>query len=356
MYRHMWKRSLIETMDTRLSEPASTIGANDIRHSLNENGGGELEALSKWEHGKLRISGRFLHAMEQLVGPRNKGGSGHPGYYVYTPFIIDEPSNGDINKETAEPVMVMVNRGWIPEKYVDQAKRRQMHAAALPEGRYGVFGMLRQCKYYQPSEFGLGWMLNPVRRNDSDEDTSSRGALVNYYKPAESDTKGGDSGAVNSFWLWVDLEKMATLVREQLDAFGKVLGIPRQPRILKTYFIEEVLDMGDDNNDGSAGGYKDDLINEMMKWHYDEQTYEKDMNMPAVLSNIRSLHSVQSDPKMFYGKPIIGPPQLNVPDKHLGYVYTWYSLGAVLSAMIYFVRMLRVKPVYLARKRNAPKQ
>lgn len=42
------------------------------------------------EHQRITVRGRFLHAWEQLVGPRNRGGPGKHGYYVYTPLLTED--------------------------------------------------------------------------------------------------------------------------------------------------------------------------------------------------------------------------------------------------------------------------
>jgi cytochrome oxidase assembly protein ShyY1 len=42
------------------------------------------------EHRRIRVQGRFLHDYELLVGPRNKGGAGRMGFYVYTPLQLKD--------------------------------------------------------------------------------------------------------------------------------------------------------------------------------------------------------------------------------------------------------------------------
>jgi cytochrome oxidase assembly protein ShyY1 len=93
--------------------------------------------------------------------------------------------------------------------------------------------------------------------------------------------------------------------------------------MVTSLFAEEVLDIGE-----GMSGLDDQLTREMMRWSSEEQGLRKaSESMPSVLA---SLKASQTDPRLFTGKPIIAPPSINVSNKHLEYVYTWFSLAALL--------------------------
>jgi cytochrome oxidase assembly protein ShyY1 len=95
--------------------------------------------------------------------------------------------------------------------------------------------------------------------------------------------------------------------------------------ILTAYFLEEVIDW-------SAEHIDPDHLN----WYRaDHDLADAQSSLPPMLA---ALKAMQSDPRTFHGRPIIGPPALNVSNKHLGYVYTWYSLGGLLAAGIWLTK------------------
>lgn len=51
-----------------------------------------LGAVEDFEYRKVRVTGRFRHDQELLLGPRTRG-DGQPGYFLITPF---ERTNGYI--------------------------------------------------------------------------------------------------------------------------------------------------------------------------------------------------------------------------------------------------------------------
>jgi cytochrome oxidase assembly protein ShyY1 len=87
-----------------------------------------------------------------LVGPRNKGGPGRQGYYVYTPFVLEDGK------------VVIVNRGWIPAAYASQESRVALNEErSFPSHEIFLQGMLRQSKYYHPAK-GLWQIISPSTR------------------------------------------------------------------------------------------------------------------------------------------------------------------------------------------------
>jgi surfeit locus 1 family protein len=67
-------------MAEKLTEQPISIDNNNI----------SISQLSSFENRRVNIRGTFLHQHEMLVGPRNKGGPGRPGYYLYTPLLVDQ--------------------------------------------------------------------------------------------------------------------------------------------------------------------------------------------------------------------------------------------------------------------------
>jgi cytochrome oxidase assembly protein ShyY1 len=93
--------------------------------------------------------------------------------------------------------------------------------------------------------------------------------------------------------------------------------------ISDTFFVEEVLDQNE----------VDDVTMEMRAWESDSQHREKlNASMPGALAAAKLINS---DPRMFYGKPIVSSPSINVPNKHFGYVLTWFSLAGFLLLSIF---------------------
>lgn len=89
------------------------------------------EALAVWrqtgdvEYVKVRVKGRFMHARERLLyAPDQKLG---PGVHVYTPLVLSDGA------------VLMVNRGYVPDRLRDAATRKD----GLAEGEVEVEGLLR---------------------------------------------------------------------------------------------------------------------------------------------------------------------------------------------------------------------
>jgi cytochrome oxidase assembly protein ShyY1 len=336
LYRLQWKQNLIQSMNERLQ---STIVTN-LPQSADD-----YESLkSSIEHSRISVRGRFLHELEMLVGPRNKGGASRPGFYVYTPFLIEQSATststlqsesstqisdeGDGDQKKKNKVLVIVNRGWVPKSFADPGKRKGLHQSAMPDGIVNLFGMVRSPENYRPQKF-----------RSAIEDRS----IMNYY-----------DGVSSSQWLWVDLPKMRDFIWDQIRYLHTHIPVSPSPnisspnmaspnisspnmekkkvleemniKIVDSYFVEEVLDPD-----------SDDIISEEMKaWQKDLEDIESaNSSLPTILANLKT---VKMDPRSFHGKPIIGEATVQVPNKHLEYVYTWFSLSAILFLSIYLRR------------------
>ena len=290
VYRLYWKRDLIDQMQERLQLAPIRLDTS-IRTDL-----------SQYEHRRVTLSGQFLHEFEMLVGPRNKGGPGRPGFFVYTPLLLDDDS------------IVIVNRGWVPKAYASRESRIQLNKEqAMPEGRVHVHGMLRQPKYYQPRSVLKSMFLPSPRVRDS----TPTGQLA---------SQSGGEDVDDRQWLWLDLDGMIKWMKAGLGS-----AVSKIPQVETSYFIEEVLDtdaaVSEDDDQSS------EMLQEMMEWHKEgERLKHANETMPTILASVKA---IQTDPRMFFGKPIIAPPSINVSNKHLEYVYTWFSLAGFLLVTIF---------------------
>lgn len=114
LQRRAWKEGLLEAIAARASTEPMTLEA----------------ALRGWragedlEYARVRAAGRFRHEAERFYFAPGKNG---PGFHVYTPL------------ETGSGAIVLVNRGFVPERLRDRAQRGE----GLPAGEREVVGLLR---------------------------------------------------------------------------------------------------------------------------------------------------------------------------------------------------------------------
>ncbi|KAG0269116.1 surf-like protein [Linnemannia exigua] len=113
--RLRWKVDLIENLEERMS-----LEAIPLPRKVN------LSAVEDFEYRKVKVTGKFRHDQEILLGPRTRG-DGQPGYFLITPF---ERSNGS---------KILVRRGWVPRDKKDQSTRLE----GLTEGEVTLEGLLR---------------------------------------------------------------------------------------------------------------------------------------------------------------------------------------------------------------------
>lgn len=117
MERKAWKETLIATIAARASEaPVDLLGAYSATH----------EHPLGFEYMRAKARGRFAHDKERyFYAPDQVLG---PGFHVYTPMEI-----------SGSKTVVFVNRGFVPERLKDPAKR--------PEGQVGgeveIVGLMR---------------------------------------------------------------------------------------------------------------------------------------------------------------------------------------------------------------------
>jgi cytochrome oxidase assembly protein ShyY1 len=227
-------------------------------------------AWQESEHRRVILSGQFLHEAEMLVGPRNKGGPGRPGFFVYTPMVL---SDGHV---------VIVNRGWVPRSHSDQSSRLNLSSEALPYGKVSLVGMLRRPDQYQPR---LASVLPHPRVDQGNIQSNDEASSVKKRQ-----------------WLWLNLPDMAKWIQGKTNL--------RSNQIETSFFVEEVLD---------ATSIADEHVHhEMLEWYKESEKLKHSAEtMPTILASAKAS---QTDPRMFYGKPIISPPSISVPNKHLEYI------------------------------------
>lgn len=85
-----------------------------------------LDAVEDFEYRKVKVTGRFRHDQELLLGPRTRG-DGQPGYFLITPL------------ERTDGSKILVRRGWVPREKKDQSTRKN----GLTEGEVTLEGLLR---------------------------------------------------------------------------------------------------------------------------------------------------------------------------------------------------------------------
>lgn len=78
-----------------------------------------LERLDELEYRRVQLHGHFDHSKELLMWPRSlntesTGRGSEPGAHVVTPFYCKELGQ-----------FVLVNRGWVPRRKMDQATRKK---------------------------------------------------------------------------------------------------------------------------------------------------------------------------------------------------------------------------------------
>lgn len=109
-----WKETLIADIATRRALPPAPLS--------------EIEAVAArgedFEYRPVRVEGRFLNDKERHFFATFVG---RTGYYVYTPFELEDGR------------FLFVNRGFVPYEMKDPKSRRE----GLPDGRQTVTGLAR---------------------------------------------------------------------------------------------------------------------------------------------------------------------------------------------------------------------
>jgi surfeit locus 1 family protein len=113
--RLRWKNELIETFDTRMAMPAVEAPA-------------KIENMAEWQYRRVTLTGVFQHQKELLMTGRPF--EGNAGFHVLTPLLLSDDR------------IILVNRGWVPEKLRDPTKRPETQV----EGLVTVEGIVREDK------------------------------------------------------------------------------------------------------------------------------------------------------------------------------------------------------------------
>jgi surfeit locus 1 family protein len=111
-----WKSKLIAKFEDRL-----------IRAPLPLPPHVDPSAIKDFDYRRVRATGHFRHDQEMLIGPRLHDSK--DGYLVVTPL-----------EREGEGTTVLVSRGWIDKKHMDQRTRPD----GLPTGEVTVEGLLRE--------------------------------------------------------------------------------------------------------------------------------------------------------------------------------------------------------------------
>lgn len=131
--RREWKRELLERREAMMQgEPLDLFAVDE-----------EPE-----EYRRVFVEGTFDHAASQYVGPRTRqvAGTNKQGFLIVTPL-----------RQAGGPRCVMVNRGWVPTEWKEDAA---MRAEGQPTGKVRVEGILRHGEdpggFVPPNEPGKG--------------------------------------------------------------------------------------------------------------------------------------------------------------------------------------------------------
>jgi surfeit locus 1 family protein len=120
LQRRAWKAELIQKIEAHAySEPSAIPPEPEWRDWSPE----------AQEYRRVRVSGRFLHALETPVHGLMSGERGRPvqGYYILTPLRLADGSS------------IIVNRGFVPTELRDSTRR----AEAPVKGEVSVTGLIR---------------------------------------------------------------------------------------------------------------------------------------------------------------------------------------------------------------------
>jgi surfeit locus 1 family protein len=113
--RRTWKLALIDRVEQRVHAEPEPIPASASWPAIN---------AANDEYRRVTVTGRFLHDRETLVqAVTDEGG----GFWVLTPL------------ETADGVVVLINRGFVPPERRDEATRRDGDTATM----VSITGLLR---------------------------------------------------------------------------------------------------------------------------------------------------------------------------------------------------------------------
>ena len=111
--RMSWKQDIIASFEQQMAKQPVTPPL-------------DIKKDTDWRYTRVRATGRFLHDKEILLTGRTFEGTA--GFHIVTPFLF----NGD--------QIVLINRGWIPEKLRERKSRPQ----TIPTGLVSMEGILRE--------------------------------------------------------------------------------------------------------------------------------------------------------------------------------------------------------------------
>lgn len=160
VYRKQWKEDLIRTLETKMHMEAVPLPD-------------DLSELDKMEYQKVTVRGQFLHDKELHLGPRSLLQDGDSktagglfsqkessiGYLVITPFKLE--GRGD---------SILINRGWVPKRYLDPATRPEGQVNGTVELQ-GVVRLPENRPQFTPNQRGAIFMYRDVPKMASICDT-----------------------------------------------------------------------------------------------------------------------------------------------------------------------------------------
>ena len=119
-----WKEAMIARVQANVAGPPASLAQIEARKAAGDD----------IEYNPVQVTGTFDHAGEQYYVATFKGA---PGRFVYTPMRL------------ADERMLWVNRGFVPQSYIDPATRSD----GLIEGAVTITGLARDTIGEKPNTF-----------------------------------------------------------------------------------------------------------------------------------------------------------------------------------------------------------
>ena len=149
--RLQWKESLIAEIDHKIQIPMVLLPKNVDLHEM--------------LYRKVKVKGEFLHKNEMYVYGGTTKPSNEHFYYILTPFLTEDGR------------LVIVNRGWVPEKL----KHPDSRSNSLIQGQVEVIGAI---------------MIN-----------EEKSAYIHDNQPERN------------LWFYINLEEISTFLSKPVEKF-----------------------------------------------------------------------------------------------------------------------------------------
>ena len=264
--RLAWKEGLIASINAGLDKPPAPL----------EQPPDAWKTLATHEYLPVLVTGRFRHADERHLFTSQ---GGETGWHIYTPL------------ETEGGHVVLVNRGFVPDRLKDPATR----PAGQVEGAVTVTGRFRH--------------------GDERHLFTSQGGETGWHIYTPLETEGGNVVLVNRGFVPDRLKDPATRPAGQVEGPVTVTGLLRKP-VTHGWFEPEA-----------------DRARNMWYWR-DLDGFKASLAPGVAAERVLPLFvDAAAEPANPGGWPKGGATRLDIPNRHLEYALTWFGLAATLVAV-----------------------